>query len=356
MKPLDSFDGFDEDAYLEELAEMERIVLENAMSEQDDGDGDNPSDSKPSVADVVNALGDYAADAPPDPAFVYGLSNIGQTELKPIADAWVNVIPATRRAIVRHLVEASENQFQLDYRTFGLYLLTDDDPRVREVAVELLWEDYTLEVMNVLVDLAQHDSVVGVRAAAMSALGRYVLAGELEDLPEDLVEPARKTALTAWEDRSNDVHVRRRALEALSNMTAPVVNEAIAEAYESPYHEMRVSAVFAMGRSCDSRWEDHILEEIEGSDAEMQYEAARAAGELQLQEAVPRLAHLLLEGDREIVDAAVWSLGEIGGKAAMRVLEALADKADEEGDFDLLQAVEDAIGNASLGEGFDFAL
>jgi hypothetical protein len=57
---------------------------------------------------------------------------------------------------------------------------------------------------------------------------------------------------------------------------------------------------------------------------------------------------LALGDDREIQLVAIWSLGEIGGKESMRVLEFLLGKAEEDEDDDLEEAVEDAIGNASL--------
>jgi HEAT repeat protein len=115
---------------------------------------------------------------------------------------------------------------------------------------------------------------------------------------------------------------------------------------------MQVSALFAMGRSCDDeRWSSIILREIESADAEKRYEAARAAGELEIAQAVPLLARLTESNDREIKEIAIWSLGEIGGKKALKVLNRLADEADEAEDDNLLQAVEDAIGNASLVDG-----
>jgi HEAT repeat protein len=80
----------------------------------------------------------------------------------------------------------------------------------------------------------------------------------------------------------------------------------------------------------------------------MRYEAARAAGELELISAVPLLVRLAAREDPEIQDVAIWSLGEIGSREALRVLERLAERAYESGNALLIEAIDDAIANASL--------
>ncbi|MBC7814358.1 MAG: HEAT repeat domain-containing protein, partial [Burkholderiales bacterium] len=115
---------------------------------------------------------------------------------------------------------------------------------------------------------------------------------------------------------------------------------------------MQVSSVFAMGRNYDANlWGDIVLRELDSSDAEMLYEAARAAGELELVPAVMALSHLAFSDDREVKEVAIWSLGEIGGNESLRVLAALADAADEESDDDLTDAIQDAIGSATTAGG-----
>ena len=48
-------------------------------------------------------------------------------------------------------------------------------------------------------------------------------------------------------------------------------------------------------------------------------------------------------------------MGEIGGREALRILSALSEDVDTTDDEDLLEAVEDAIGNATMiGDFIDF--
>jgi len=126
------------------------------------------------------------------------------------------------------------------------------------------------------------------------------------------------------------------------------VPEAIEEAHESDEQLMRVSAVFAMGRSYDERWNETVLREMRNDDPEIRYEAARAAGELEIEEAVTLLGQIAVVDEREIKEVAIWSLGEIGGSQAVRLLTALAEDAEEAEDEDLKEAIEDAIGYASM--------
>ncbi len=93
---------------------------------------------------------------------------------------------------------------------------------------------------------------------------------------------------------------------------------------------MQVSAVFSMGRSGEEQWAPQVLAELESPEPELRYEAALAAGELELLEALPMLSLLAEhEEDRAVREAAIEALGAIGGPEAERVLLRLLDQQDE---------------------------
>ncbi len=303
----------------------------------------------PDLQTALTALRDN--DGSVNSTLYYGLSGLEPENAFQLAPVWNTLQPAYRRKLLHELVEASEANFELDYGVLGRFALRDEDAGVREAAVELLWEDESLELMNRLIDMAVNDEAVGVRAVAASALGRFILLGELGDLPEAQTAKAQDTAVALLNDMDEDIDVRRRALEAIANSGHEIVDEAIREAYDSPDRRMQISAVFAMGRSYDEQWNEFVLQQLDSEDAEMRYEAGRAAGELELEEAVPGLTRLALDDDREIKEVAIWSLGEIASRKSTRVLESLAAEAERLHDDELREAIDDALAAASLGSG-----
>jgi HEAT repeat protein len=106
-----------------------------------------------------------------------------------------------------------------------------------------------------------------------------------------------------------------------------------------------------MGRNLDGkRWGPTVLDELTGDNAKLRFEAARAAGELHLEEALLPLGELLDDDDREVQEASIRALGEIGGREAERLLEKRLETADEE----LAELIEDALAEAEFMDGMSF--
>ena len=204
----------------------------------------------------------------------YGLSGLSGEDVVRVRDVWSQLGAENRHKLLQQLVDVSEANFELDYRPFALMALEDSDNAVRTAAIDLLWEDETLEVLNRLIDLAQWDESTPVRASAAGALGRFILLGELGDLPASETIRAQDVVVSLYNDVAEDVDVRRRALEAIANCGHEIVDEAIEEAFASEEPLMQASAVFAMGRTCDNRWNEAVLRSFEHSDPAIRYEAA----------------------------------------------------------------------------------
>lgn len=297
---------------------------------------------------VLSALKLSDAGSPDYPTILYGLSDLSPTDLQRIIPVWDSLSATQRRILMKQMLELSETDFTMDYQAIGLHSLNDPDPQVRAAAVETLWTDDSLNTMDRFISMAQNDEAEEVRAVAASALGHYILLGELGELPESQTTRAQDAAITLWQDPNEPVEVRRRALEAISNCGHALVPEAIQEAYRSGDTLMQVSAIFAMGRTYDARWQEIVLRELKNSEPQIRFEAARTAGELELRDAVPGLGQLAIEDDVEIRDVAVWALGEIGSREALRILEQLAEDAYHAQDEALSEVIEDAIAAASL--------
>jgi len=304
---------------------------------------------KPSVPDVVNALETYEGGIP-GREIIYGLSELTDADLQQLLPTWETMDEANRLVILQNLVDASEVNIELIYDKFGFEMLNDPNENVRALAVELLWENESTTLLSRLIDLSTNDESMKVRAEAVKGVGRFILLGELGKLRDSYAVRAQDCVIQILNDVQESTEVRRRALEAIANSSLDMVPQAIHDAYEGADDAMQVSAIFAMGRSCDARWNDNILYELGSTDPERRFEAARAAGELQIEEAVPDLIRAWYNGDRETGEVVVWSLGEIGSNEAVRVLEKIQMELDEDDD-DMQEAVEDALGNAQLMQG-----
>ncbi len=280
---------------------------------------------------------------------IYSLSDLYGERLETFRGVWAEVSVERRRDLITRLVETAETNFELDFSAIIHAALHDEDSQVRLTAIEGVLEESPHSVVERLITLAQSDPLAEVRAGAAKALGMFVLRGELGGLPEALNKRLQDAMWALYTNFQEDLDVRRRALEALGNCGREGVQELIHEAYYADELPMRVSAVFAMGRSCDAVWQPMILDELTSEHPEMRYEAARAAGELELRPALSQLAELAYEEDREIQEMAIWALGEIGGNEAIRILDDLAALAEENEDEELAEAVEEAQGAAALG-------
>lgn len=310
---------------------------------------DDERDSKPSFEEALEEL-KTEQDSLPSPALVLGLSGLSPEQMAELRPVWANLSPNYRRILIQMLVDASEASFELDFELIGRENLSSETPEVRQAAIELLWENESPGLMAEFLKIAQRDTNTNVRAEAIKALGRFVLLGEMEEIEEKDAKLLRDFLYALSKDSREDLNVRRFAVESLGYCTSKATTEAIRLAYNHDEPLFRQSALVAMGRSVDNQWEEIVLEELDSSDEGMRREAVRAAGELQIQEAVPAIIRFLneVEDEREVV---IWSLGEIGGKEAMRVLENLMEAAEEEEDEDMIDLIDEAMSNASLADG-----
>ncbi len=296
--------------------------------------------------DILAILPDESR--PFDAATIYGLSGLDRQQLSRLSQDWPRIPVERRRSLLQHLNEISESNFELDFQGINHLALNDPDSEVRQYAIEGLWEDETVEYLRKLVDIVQHDISQDVRCAAITELGRFILLGEYEAISRADARLSQDTVLRILHS-DEDNELRRHALEAIANCSREGVAEMIREFYDSEELPLRMSAVFAMGRTCDEVWAPQIIRELSSPLPEMQYEAARAAGHIGLEESVPDLIRLIEEtDDTEVLEIAIWALGEIGGEEARRTLNAIIARAEADNDEEILAAAQDAYDAASL--------
>lgn len=246
-----------------------------------------------------------------------------------------------RRFLVRQMLEQSETNLQLDFSRILQHLLDDPDEEVRVLAIQGLWEDENALFADRLLSMLATEFESAVREAIVVSLGRFSYRAATGSLDEERSSQLRNTLLNVFQS-SESVAVRRRALESLSYFGDIEVEEAISEAFDSILHDLKISAIFSMGRNLSNRWLPTVLELLQDSDPEVRFEAARASGEFGDERAVTQLLDLIHDEDPEVQSAAVGALGQIGGKVAVGALRRLA-RSD---DLVLGDAAQDALSQA----------
>ncbi|MCL5960150.1 MAG: HEAT repeat domain-containing protein [Chloroflexi bacterium] len=247
-----------------------------------------------------------------------------------LQNAWPTIEESRRRQIVRALVDLAEDNIEVDFRTVFFLFLSDEDEEVRAAAIEGLWEDESKDLLDRLLETLKQDRSIKVRATAAIGLGRFAYLAELDELGDNWGERLKSALLATIQNPNEPSEVRRRAVEAIGYFGGDEeVTEIIESAYRDPDELMRTSAIFAMGRNLDARWVENITKELHSASAEMRYEAARASGELGRKEVLPDLVPLVADDDVEVRLAAIWALGQIGGRKAHQVLTQCARVDDE---------------------------
>lgn len=265
----------------------------------------------------------------PAQASLYQLSCLEAEAVMRVREAWPDWPVELRRRLVARLAELAEADFEVDFGAIFRLGLKDDDGDVRVMAIEGLWEDNDARLVPPLAALLREDGVAVAREAAATSLGRFILLGELGKIRPDPPAMAYEALLAACQDAGECMEVKRRAIESLSYVANETVADLIRAAYAAPEEQVRVSAVFAMGRSADDRWACQVRQELFSPSPALRYEAARSCGELQLGAAVPDLEELADDSDIEVQEAALWSLGQIGGDKAREILERCCAVGDE---------------------------
>ncbi|MEM7132129.1 MAG: HEAT repeat domain-containing protein [Chloroflexota bacterium] len=270
---------------------------------------------------------------------LFAFSDLTRYDARLVQDHWTDIPVQRRQWVVSTLVESADNELDYHLGRILRIALRDDEPLVKEVAIQGLREELGSDLLAEYMRILRREMEPGVREAIAISLGHYVLSGELDELDASLAIQAEETLLSMLHDEMEALAVRCRALESIAYSGETGIRELIEDGYYSPDEEMRVSSLVAMGRSADIRWRGLVRAELQNPSPLMRAQAARACGELGTQIANQDLLFLLEDEAPVVRDAAIFALGRIGGKDATEALRIIA----EEGDEAERQAADDAL-------------
>lgn len=298
---------------------------------------------------VLDALLDNTQPFPPQ--YLNRFSDLDTEDQEALGAIWLNIETQRRINLLEDLEELLETDTVLLFDEVSQLALKDPVAQVRTVAVRLQAENPKESRARVFLRLAENDSDEFVRAAAVAALGQYVYLGELDKVSQETLHRVEDHLFNIINGKDTDL-VRRRALESVGFSSREETVPLIERAYHHKDISWVASALFAMGRSMDSRWEKQVMGNLNSPDPELSFEAIRAAGKMEIQAARPRLLKLLSaydELDEDVRGAVIWSLSEIGGEGVRKKLEALLEKLDDDDEIEFL---EEALENLEFTEDF----
>lgn len=234
-----------------------------------------------------------------------------------------------RVELAQRLSELAEDQPELDLEPAMVALARDDASEVRRLAAASLWESFNAETVRLVLGMAQSDRDLEVREVALISLASYALSFEVGKLRSTVGEELKAALQSMVGDEAAPLVVRRRALEAIGVFNENSVRELIKWGFGHRDRDVKISAVYAMGRSADDFWLPEVMQALSSTDMGICFEAARAAGEIELDQAVPRLTDLTRGADREVATNAVFALASIASEEAVSAIRQLAASEDE---------------------------
>jgi HEAT repeat protein len=293
---------------------------------------------------LIDALLDESK--PFSPKYLNRFSDLEPADKVLLNNSWSKVSLRRREALLEDLEEVHLADDLLCFEDVGRLALKDSQAGVRRRAVQILREYELVDLLPTFVEMAEHDPDADVRATSTAALASFIYMGEVEDISPKKLLKVEECLLRIISGTDASL-VRQKALEALGFSSRKEVIGLIENAYASSDTDWQVAALFAMGRSANSRWKPDVLKMLTHEQAHVRAEAASAAGELEIKSAVPQLLRMLRDSDIDVRMASIWSLSQIGGSGVRTALEALLETTDDDEEAN---QVEKALENLDFTE------
>ncbi|MFM8369953.1 MAG: HEAT repeat domain-containing protein [Chloroflexota bacterium] len=295
---------------------------------------------------VLDHLLDSKKDIPAGHLAYY--SDLDPKSLRLFLDVWSSVPQKRKLLLLDTLTSHLDEETIVSYEDIGRALLDDPDAEVRARALGLLAESDDPKLVDKLLKILQSDSDLAPRIKATILLGEFVLMGELEELDESRLRKI-EDALIAIIRSDENPSLRRAAVEAFGYSGRDEAVAILESAYEREDPLWVASALRAMGRSHDNRWDDSVVSKLLDADPRVRFAAAEAAGELTIEEAGPVMLKRLEdeEEDDNVTMAAIWALSQIGGDDARAYILNMLDNTEDE---DAAEFLEDALENLDFNE------
>jgi HEAT repeat protein len=303
-----------------------------------------------SFQNVLDHLLDSKKDIPQSHLQYY--SDLDPKSLRLFMDVWSSVKPERKLLLLDALLVNLDSDNIVSYEEIGRALLRDADGEIRTRAIGLLAEANDPRLAETFSNIFLNDPELAPRMEAAQLLGEFVLLGELEELDADIQREV-EDALIKVIRREDTPALKRLAIESLGYTAREEAVGIIESAFQRADPAWIASALRAMGRSHDNRWDDDVVSKLLDEDPRIRSAAVQAAGELSIEAAGPILLQMLEnleEEEDEVITATIWALSQIGGEDARIYLLNLIEQTEDE---EMTAFLEDALENLDFNEEMD---
>jgi len=298
--------------------------------------------------EVITALLD--SDTTLNPRFLYRLTDLVDDELFQFKKIWPEITEWRRQALLEDLEVLFEADTLLSFESICRRAMDDTNPKIRFQALHSLLGYDVHDLIPEFIKILLEDEFEELRAIAAENLGKYIYLGEVDSLSKRTLGAIERVLLSVARGGDSAL-VRRKAVEALGYSSHKDVPGLIQKALNAEEPTWTSSALYAMGRSMDERWEPIVLKMLVHPIPEIRFEAIRAAGKLEIAKARPYLLKYLEDYDQDVQMAVVWSLSRIGGSGLKSLFENLLKDAEIETH---IQIIEEALDYVIFNQSIDF--
>ena len=253
-----------------------------------------------------------------------------------------------RLLFFRGMVQAGEEYFEYNFAPIAEIGLDDESGEIRTASIRLLGFEDSRKIGERLLRAAANDPDENARIAAIDILGQYMMEAEFgEKIP--VSRKALNDTLTGLLDDENPA-IQRAALISLSVSESRQVKDMISGFFEGNDRDELIAALNAVRISLMGDWNREVLKLIHHSDEDVSFAAIRAAGALQLKEALPASYEIISRFDSispELLLTVVGAVAEIGDEGSLDVLEILGEAAVDM-DEEITDEIDDCIDTLNM--------
>lgn len=264
-------------------------------------------------------------------------------------------MPAMRRiAFFNAMEDLAMEFFEYDFAPIAVIGLEAPEGEIRAISISTLSLDDSREVGAKILNAAENDPDEQAQVAAVNVLGQYMFDEMIEE-PIPVSSKKLHSVLEKLIEHKNPA-IRRAAVIAYAISETDRINEIIAGYLAGNDREELVTALRAIRISLNEDRDKSVLELIRHEDEEVVTEAVRAAGALQLREALPALYEIISRFDHispDLLLAAANAVAEIGDESSIDVLETLGE-AVVDMDDEITEGIDDCIDTLNMTVNMDF--